>query len=209
MITFTALPHAFLLPPVRSRYVHDISDIFIDVLKMTNLLKLEGRQGWFASEIVYLSSVFSWIYYRLYQFPFRVMYSSCVLAYQASRAADAERGLWGVFAPDLPFLFHNNVLLTCLLGMHIYWFYLLAMVGYRIITESATQASRIEYEGESDVEDSVTDSPRPAASPEASPLSTSGPSAFSVGGQIAPNARTSGGVASPKKRGPGATVVQS
>jgi hypothetical protein len=176
---------------------------------MTNLLKLEGRQGWFASEAVYVSSVVSWIYYRLYQFPFRVMHSSCVLAYRASQAPD--RGFLGVFAPDLPFLFHNNVLLACLLGMHVYWFYLLAMVGYRIITESAAQASRIEYEGESDVDDSVPDSPIPAQSPVTSQPDSDGGGRF----QAVPQTEGSGGRASghyassynpaaaspPKKRG--------
>ena len=88
--------------------------------------------------------------------PFRVMHSSFVLAYRvtpiAPRGYDGS-GLFGLVPPELSLLLHNNVLLGLLLCMHFYWFYLLLRVGYRIITESAAQASRMEYEGDSDVED--------------------------------------------------------
>ena len=174
-------------------YVHDVSDIFVDLLKMVNYLKLEGRQGWFGSEIAYVSCVSMWIYYRLYQFPVRVLDSSFTIA-------------WGLFAPDewdfswwdfltrgyheeMPYYMEMNVCLFLLLIMHTYWFYLLAMVGYRILTESAREASRQEYEGDSDVEDEGEgeDSPKkplaakrrpsPTASSESTSSSGSGSSA--------------------------------
>ena len=140
-------------------FVHDISDIFIDALKMVNLLKLEGRRGWFASEISYVATLVSWVYFRLYEYPFRVMYSSNVLAYKVTSAEHrtvANSGFMGLIPPDLSLLLYNNILLAILLCLHIYWFYLLVRIGLRIVSESVTQASRMEYEGDSDVEDEST-----------------------------------------------------
>lgn len=137
-------------------FVHDASDIFIDVLKMTNLLKLEGPRGWFLSEAAYVASLVAWAYFRLYEYPFRVMHSSFILAYRVTatqpRSWD-DGGPFGLVPPELPLLLYNNILLGLLLCMHVYWFYLLMRVGFRIVTESAAQASRMEYEGDSDVED--------------------------------------------------------
>jgi len=57
-------------------YVHDVSDVFIDTLKMANYLKLDGARGWFGSEIAYVASLIAWAYWRLYQYPFRVLRGS-------------------------------------------------------------------------------------------------------------------------------------
>lgn len=149
--------------------MHDVSDIFIDILKMANrawssaespslcrarillpaallvVLKLEGPKGWFISEIAYVASVIAWAYYRLYEYPFRVMHSSFILAYRVTAQSPrsvSDDSFFGLITPDLPLLLYNNVLLGTLFFMHIYWFYLLLRVGYRIITESAAQASR-------------------------------------------------------------------
>ena len=62
------------------------------------------------------------------------------------------------FPSDLPWHFHLNVMLFCLLLLHIYWFHLFLMIGYRILTESAREASRQEYEGDSDEEELDTKS---------------------------------------------------
>lgn len=62
-------------------FVHDFSDIFVDLLKMVNYLKLENRRGLFASEIAYIVCVLSWVYFRLYEFPFRVVRGSLTVPY--------------------------------------------------------------------------------------------------------------------------------
>lgn len=53
-------------------------------------------------------------------------------------------------APDLPLLVEGTMLCCVLLVLHIYWLHLFLMIGYRILTESAREASRQEYEGDSD-----------------------------------------------------------
>jgi hypothetical protein len=137
-------------------FVHDVSDIFVDLLKMVNYLKLENRQGLFASEIAYIVCVLSWMYFRLYQFPFRVVRGSLTVPYtlllRTPRESYSFLGL-EFFPSDLPWHFHLNVMLFALLLLHIYWFHLFLMIGYRILTESAREASRQEYEGDSDEEE--------------------------------------------------------
>jgi TLC domain len=156
-------------------YVHDISDIFVDLLKMINLTKLEGKRGFFLSEIAYVSCIVSWVYYRMWQYPFRVMKG-------AGPDALSVLGPPAPYSPDgsfLGMLTHNSisdwmtyigrvhneigiafyvpghVLLFTLLCLHFYWFHLLFMIGYRIVTESAREASRQEYEGDSEAEDAA------------------------------------------------------
>ena len=46
-------------------FVHDISDIFLDLMKMANYLKLEQGHGYFITEMAYTSCLVSWAYFRL------------------------------------------------------------------------------------------------------------------------------------------------
>jgi len=136
-------------------WVHDVSDIFVDLLKMVNYLKLEGRRGYYASEAAYAACVAAWIYWRLYQYPLRVIRGSLVESFRvlAPLPRPVELGTFASFTVrDLPFWVELNVLLLTLFALHIYWGHLFAMIGYRILTESAREASRQEYEGDSDDE---------------------------------------------------------
>ena len=142
-------------------YVHDVSDIFVDLLKMVNYIKMEGVSGYFATEIAYVSCVVSWIYFRLYQFPFRAIYASFVeplrLLAKYPREPSVFLGLeW--FPPDLPLYSELNMLLLTLLALHVYWFHLFLMIGWRIVMEGPREASRQEYEGDSDTEDTGNES---------------------------------------------------
>lgn len=134
-------------------WVHDASDIFVDLLKMVNYLKLESFRGYFASEIAYASCMVAWVYFRLYRFPFKVIWGSVMAPIELhGRYPRLSLDWHGFFPEDMPLHTEMNMLLVVLLCMHIYWFHLLSMVGYRMITESAREASRQEYEGDSDGE---------------------------------------------------------
>ena len=54
--------------------LHDFSDIFLDLLKICNYLKLEGRKGCFLLEFTYACNMLMWAYLRLYIFPVRVVW---------------------------------------------------------------------------------------------------------------------------------------
>ena len=130
--------------------MHDVSDVFVDLLKMVNYLKLEDRRGYFASELAYLACVVAWLYWRLYEFPFRVIRGASYEAYRMiapQPSMYAPLSLASFTVRELPFWFELNVLLLTLQALHVYWGHLFLMIGYRILTESAREASRQEYEG--------------------------------------------------------------
>ena len=101
-------------------YVHDVSDIFVDLLKLTNYLRLEGRKGWFGSEIAYVTCMVAWSWWRLYQYPFRVVHSSVFDVFRllapAQQGNKAGRHGYGFFfPPDLPLYTELNALLVILM----------------------------------------------------------------------------------------------
>jgi TLC domain len=144
-------------------FVHDVSDIFVDLLKLVNYIQLEGPNGFYATEISYVLCVLSWLYWRLYEYPFRVIKGSLFWPFVVIddtlwgylvRWYNSENSLYSlIFNSLMPFFIEMNILLILLLCLHIYWFHLFLMIGYKIITESSREASRQEYEGDSDTED--------------------------------------------------------
>lgn len=133
-------------------YIHDASDIFVDTLKLTNYLKLEGRRGWFASEVTFLLMVGTWMYYRLYVFPMRIFYSSVFESHQYS-IPGYPGGWWINLWPETVYLlFPELCFLVILQCLHVWWFFLMLRILYKLATASAREASREEYEGDSDDE---------------------------------------------------------
>ena len=55
-------------------FLHDSSDIFLDLLKICNYLKLEGKKGHFIVECAFFVDLLVWAYTRLYIFPVRVVW---------------------------------------------------------------------------------------------------------------------------------------
>jgi len=55
-------------------FIHDVSDIPIDCLKLANYLKLEDKPGFFIVEMSYTSVMVVWLYMRLYLYPVYVIY---------------------------------------------------------------------------------------------------------------------------------------
>merc|ERR1712087_791122 len=54
--------------------LHDSSDIVIDLLKLTNYMKLEGLRCGFIVELCFVSNFFTWFYTRLYLYPVYVVW---------------------------------------------------------------------------------------------------------------------------------------
>lgn len=57
-------------------WLHDISDIPVDLLKLLNYLKLGDPPGLYLTEICFAANLISWVYFRLYVFPFKVRLSN-------------------------------------------------------------------------------------------------------------------------------------
>jgi hypothetical protein len=103
--------------------IHDISDILLDLMKMSNYLKLQDRHGWFISEVLFVANYVSWIYLRLYVLPTGPMMAITYGTYSI-------RCNPGGYAGSTPL---SSMLLHLLLGLHLFWFYVLTRIAVRII----------------------------------------------------------------------------
>eukprot|EP00658_Telonema_sp_P-2_P071143 TRINITY_DN60454_c0_g1_i2.p1 TRINITY_DN60454_c0_g1~~TRINITY_DN60454_c0_g1_i2.p1 ORF type:complete len:389 (+),score=95.63 TRINITY_DN60454_c0_g1_i2:131-1168(+) len=175
-----SLQNNFLRFGLAVLWIHDLSDIPIDMLKLTNYLQLEDKAGFFLVELSYTSCMVVWAYYRLFLYPTAVIWNGVITSCCAATAA----GLNAIPSPELfcsyvdPSSFATLVphwehlattvnaevvpfgvtrfwawstawLLSTLYLMHIWWYFLLLGILYKIIvTGSPHEAGRQQYEGE-------------------------------------------------------------
>lgn len=112
-------------------FVHDASDVAIDVLKMANYMALEGPGGFFLSEIAFVVNLITWTYYRLYLFPKEVIWAS---TFGASERFIRDIDYDAPFVDRFPGLYIMCVSLLCLLFvLHIYWYLLLLRILWKIV----------------------------------------------------------------------------
>jgi len=74
-------------------FLHDSSDIVIDLLKMANYLKLEGRRGGFLVEGTFAATLGVWAYTRLYLYPVRIVWQG---VWYGSREVVTAPGAYGM-----------------------------------------------------------------------------------------------------------------
>lgn len=120
-------------------FLHDLSDIPISLMQIVNFIKLEGRRGFFASELCFFTAYTSWIYFRLFRFPVYII-SQCVV-YCMVLQTDEKRQWLATQVTRL------TLLSIVLVGMHVWWFCLLTRIAYKVITKGAHAAGEDEYEG--------------------------------------------------------------
>ncbi len=149
-------------------FVHDASDIAIDVLKMANYLRLDSSKAFFFVETAYAVLMGCWCYFRLYLFPrYIITHGSFVsIAYWENRRLPdgsiplANRMLYrvGHWTKEYNWFFIKalicNILLCMLLCLHFWWFALLIRLLRKICANGgdAHGAGAAEYEGDSDHE---------------------------------------------------------
>ncbi|KAG8652306.1 hypothetical protein MANES_06G077800v8 [Manihot esculenta] len=93
--------------------LHDASDIFLEIGKMS---KYSGAEG--IASFAFILFVLSWIILRLIYYPFWVLWST---SYEVVQTLDKEKH--PVDGPIYYYVF--NTLLYCLLVLHIYWWVLI------------------------------------------------------------------------------------
>ena len=124
-------------------FAHDFSDVFLDLMKIANYLKLEGPQGLFIVEILFVFNTYvSWVYLRLYYFPYVIAYQGFYLGFPP-RCAHLYDSVY-----DMPSYVSANILFAVLECLHVFWFYLLNRIAWKLVQGvSPKHAGRIEYEG--------------------------------------------------------------
>ena len=65
----TSYAYNYLRVGVLVLYLHDVSDVVGDLVKIFNYLQLEGLRGLFLLEAAFVTLLGSWFYYRLYRLP--------------------------------------------------------------------------------------------------------------------------------------------
>jgi ceramide synthetase len=151
-------------------WIHDVSDIFVDGLKMINYLGLDGPNGFFIVETSYLTCLGVWIYARLWVYPTAVLHSSLFGSARWVGTDEQALALGHPTSEDLlpPHSFRGvvdnvrrgtefvamylqlNALLISLQLMHVWWCWLIVRLGFRMIQEGNRNASEKMYEGKKD-----------------------------------------------------------
>lgn len=123
-------------------FVHDAPDVVIDLLKLSFICKLDGKKGFFITEITFFLNFFTWFYFRLFLFPVKVIYS----AFYES-AVNSGQSFWdGVHTLQSYWLM--QISLIFLLCLHVWWYWLFIRILRNIIKGTDGQkTAEEEYEG--------------------------------------------------------------
>ncbi|KAF3432033.1 hypothetical protein FNV43_RR26772 [Rhamnella rubrinervis] len=123
--------------------LHDASDVFLEVGKMS---KYSGAEG--IASVSFILFVLSWVLLRLIYYPFWVLWST---SYEVILTLDKENHT--IDGPIYYYVF--NTLLFCLLVLHIYWWVLMFRMLVKQIQARGQLSDdvRSDSEGEDEHED--------------------------------------------------------
>jgi len=136
-------------------FIHDTSDVPLDLVKITNYLKIQGSRGLFVTELIFVGNLVTWAYFRLFLYPTKCLYSALMespIEINVSPEDFAAMSLSDKISTSLSMPGHtlSNILLNVLLGLHIFWYYLLLRILYKLIVgKKAHKVGEEEYEGQS------------------------------------------------------------
>ena len=134
-------------------FIHDFSDIVLDLMKLCNYLKLEDSHGFYIVETVFaLNIVAVWPYLRLYYFPVNVIWGGSFNGY-AKYCGPVEEDdffLRVEACKKLGSCYNGGMLLCLLTCLHLFWYGLMLRILYKIITGKSkpNDAGKEVYEGE-------------------------------------------------------------
>lgn len=118
-------------------FLHDINDIQLEFTKLNVYLKSRGGGYYLVNDILSnmgsVSFSITWFLFRLYWFPLKVLYATCVSSLKS--------------VPNIPFYFFFNALLLALLLMNIYWFLFIVIFVVKVLKMKEVNDVR-EYEEE-------------------------------------------------------------
>ncbi|KAK4777900.1 hypothetical protein SAY87_018087 [Trapa incisa] len=116
--------------------LHDASDVFLEIGKMSKYCGAEG-----IASVSFILLVLSWIILRLIYYPFWIIWST---SYEVVQTLDKEKH--PVDGPIYYYIF--NTLLLCLLVLHIYWWVLM----FRMLVKQVQSRGQISDDVRSDSE---------------------------------------------------------
>ncbi|KAL8196355.1 hypothetical protein R6Q57_024650 [Mikania cordata] len=121
--------------------LHDGSDVFLEIGKMS---KYSGFEG--VASFSFILFVFSWVVLRLIYYPLWILWST---SYEVLQILDQEKHTTSE-APVYYYVF--NTLLFCLLVLHIYWWVLMYRMLLKQIQDRGKLSDDVRSDSESDNE---------------------------------------------------------
>lgn len=117
--------------------LHDLSDVFLESAKVFNYVSIAHRDHWtkMACDITFVMFAVTFVVTRLIIYPRFIIYS--VLVEAAEEFGRAWIGYWAF-----------TVMLIILQILHIFWFYLIARMVYKLLTTGVENDERSENEEE-------------------------------------------------------------
>merc|ERR1719350_1597680 len=114
-------------------FVHDASDVMLDLMKMCNYLKLEGTHGLYLTEIAFvLNTYVCWPYFRLYYFPFVAIPTTLLRHNSLCPGQQKKIGL---------------TMLCLLVVLHLFWWNVMNRIAFKMVKGgSPNRAGEEEYE---------------------------------------------------------------
>jgi hypothetical protein len=127
-------------------FMHDWSDVVFDWTQMFNHAHMEGGEFYFVMEILFLSAMGSWFYSRIYYLPFQIIRSIFFDLHRACAVKFPGQPWKHPHCEGSPFWGPAIVLLSILVVMHCYWFYLFCLVLVKVVVGDTNKGDV--YEGD-------------------------------------------------------------
>lgn len=121
-------------------FLHDISDVPVDMLIICNQMRVEGKEWFFIVEIQYCVTTLTWFVFRNVMFALKLLMPLREITKLDDCFADSGKTMFNIL----------QVLLYSLYAMHFYWLYAFLRIGYDILTMPIEKNRGVTYEGKED-----------------------------------------------------------
>jgi hypothetical protein len=130
-------------------WLHDFSDIPVDFAQLFNHAHAEGPQYYYGCEICFVTMITGWFTTRLWYLPFVVIKSIATDAHALCAQKFPGQPWKYPKCEGVPFWHGSILLLSLLVVMHAYWFYLFFLILIKTVTTNDTDKGNI-YETDLD-----------------------------------------------------------
>jgi ceramide synthetase len=148
MLLFAYLTDAYRLGIVII-WIHDFSDIPVDITQLMNNSHMEGPQFYYVTEVAFMIMITGWFLSRLVYLPFVIIKGIAIDAHRLCAKKFPGQPWKHPICEGVPFYHFGLIGLCILVVMHAYWFGLFFKIAIRTLTTNETDKGKI-YETDLD-----------------------------------------------------------
>jgi ceramide synthetase len=130
-------------------FIHDSSDIVVDLTQMCNHANMEGAQYFFITEIFFVAMISAWFFTRIWYLSWMVIRSIIFDSHKLCALKFPGQPWKYPKCEGVPFYRGGATLLTVLWFMQVYWFYLSVLILIKVIRNEGTNKGKV-YETDLD-----------------------------------------------------------